>query len=636
MSTHPFFLGRQSRRAERLERFSKIGEALRKEAGGWDLKDKLSNSSARSKTLPECISGAISTTRNLLAEFEFPAPPQIVYTGTKAVRTANDDRYSPVEDGVIMLVARFITTSGVKNEVQIPVQIRQGEILQPSVMFHNGTMAVIAPSSVKEIIQAGTFQQPQPSRGIFSGPLTHQEQQHWFDSSTAPTMDHSRFNPGMFGKMSMQQLLRSAVRGQGEFNNVVAQTKPEDWDEETEGPQEQPEKYATIGKALASYNPVRIAQQPGIVRRSQLGVQPGRGDMRMKATPATTVGDRVETVVSFDPDQTAQMADGNLRQAIRSFILELGTKKEWRDWGTVADVQIDDIDRKKGEATVSFKSSETSAPQYSAPSIREGSKIAESEKWRCTNQNCPDYLKDKSKVANCETCNQPLTGSITPQKTEFQDKDATWRQRSARKATTGPSQDESSLQPAERDKSENIHTGDEVKLTKSKVVRSRGGGMHTLEKGEKGKVVGDIFGDGLHLKVKFEDAAEAITIPRSHLKKGGKIASQYDYNCPDCNYPLTQDPETRDLDDTGAKYKCDRCQSTYLRDELKLPKKESRHSETPQDMVKKIVAEIRALRESGYPPIDCIITAKKRYGSVGEQALKQARVEGLLEPEVKK
>jgi hypothetical protein len=706
MSNHPFFTGRQARRAARQETHSKVGEALRREAGGaWDLSRKLHGTS-RPKTLPECITAAIGITRDLLAEFDFPSPPQLSYTGVKEVKTANNERNSPVEDGVLMLVARFQTVSGVRNEIQIPVQIRQGSILQPSVFLHNGTMSVIAPSSVKEILASGTFKQTYPAREMFSGPISPQDQQHWYDSTQNSKMDHSRFSPGMFGRTSQnnQQLLRAAVRGQATFEKAVtaqldyssgqtwvcpqcsrpsAVAGPMGWRKCPCGwtenlPMDLQESDSPRQSEMAPTTPVA----PVVTARiAQLGVQPGRGDIKMKASPATTVGNRVESVITFDTDQTAQMSDGNLRQAIRSFVLELGSKKEWRDWGTVADIQVDDIDRKNGEATVSFKSSEIAAPQYAAPTIKDASrKLADGEKWRCTNQNCPEYLKDGSKEEACKACDQPMTGSITPRKTEF-DKDANWLRRASKIAqeememvcpgcgkrspvnqqhpmfenwkqkglkyfcfqcgknqkcriepkiaAVGPSQSDSSLQPAERDKSENLHTGDWVKLDKEKVVRSRGGGMTTLPKGTKGEIVADVFGDGLHLKVKFDDAAEVITIPRTHLRKdssGRTAQGRTDVKCSGCQKVMSsEEVESAEGNEEGKK--CRECSSQHH---------EASVVQNPKQMIQKIVGEIKGLRETGYAPIDCILTARQRYGELGIQALKVAKVEGLLDSEVKR
>jgi hypothetical protein len=136
------------------------------------------------------------------------------------------------------------------------------------------------------------------------------------------------------------------------------------------------------------------------------------------------------------------------------------------------------------------------------------------------------------------------------------------------------SQVETDLAPAERDHQDDFKVGDEVKLTKEKVVRSRGGGIVTLDTNAKGVVIADKFGDGQVLQVDFRGVK--VDVKKDMLKTASKTAAQ------------------------GV-------------DE------------------RKIVAEIKSLRDYGYSPIDVIMTARQRYGKMGESALKQAKAKGLLE-----
>jgi hypothetical protein len=370
-----------------------------------------------------------------------------------------------IADGIVMLHARFLTKTGVRDSFDVPVLIRDGQVLQPSVIMHEGRMKVLAPSSVKEMVARGTFVQEAPPRGLFSGPMTHAEIGQW-NQIERDSRTTERMNPGMFSVSSSANLLRAAVRGDVAF------------------------------------------------RQAQLGEQPSRAAMGLKATPAARVGDRIVTQLTWDVDATEAMGDHNLQHALKSYVLELGTKKEWRDWGTIADVQIDEFDRDAGTARASFKSSEISAPQLSGADF-------------------DDLTKN---------------------------------------AAIGPSQDETDLQPAEREQGDRFHIGDTVKLTKGQLLRNRGGGTDTVTKGTKGQVVGDMFGDGLTLKIVFEDvSSEPMIIPASHVKKASTVTAE------------------------------------------------------------KIVQEIENLRRGGYSPIDVIPTVRQRYGLLGETALKQAKAKGLLD-----
>lgn len=486
MFKHPYFSQRADRRASRQASFGAVRSAVREAASGsWDLKERLNGEGVgRPSTLPETIRKVIASVRGTLDSIgEFPIPPTIEYQSVRSIRAAagGTERNPLIADGVIMLHARFITKTGVRDEFDVPVMIREGQVVQPSVIVHGGTLKVLAPSSIREMVASGTFTQQAPSRGQFSAPLSHDEAIQW-NQVERSYKTRTRLNPGMFSVSASSTLLRAAVRGDHAFE--------------------------------------------GAQRTAQLGAQPSRAAMGFSASPGTRVGDRIVTQITWEPERVEGMGDANLQYAIRSYVLELGTKKEWRDWGTIADVQVDGLDREDGSARVSFKSSEISAPQLSGAAFE-------------------DLDRSASISRRC--------------------------------AAIGPSQDETHLEPAERDRSGQFHIGDEVKLTKGQLLRNRGGGTEVVPKGTVGKVVGDIFGDGLNLKVVFEDVSpQQMVIPASHIKRASVAVI------------------------AGV-------------------------------TAEKIITEIANLRQAGYSPIDAILTTRKRYGGLGEAALKQAKTDGLLD-----
>ena len=405
---HPFFKQQAQRRERRLASFSRVGEALRREAGsGWDLKERLnSDSFGRPATLPETIKKVIATVRDTLDQLgEFPVPPVIEYQSIRSVRSAagGTEQTPLIEDGVIMLHARFLTKTGVRDSFDVPVLVREGQVLPPSVIMHEGTMKVLAPSSVREMVARGTFTQQAPSRGLFSGPLTHEEVTQWNQIERDNKMQ-TRLNPGMFTVSSARDLVRAAVRGDAAFDKACmeheAQTAEYDYklrgtDQDQSGTlydlckvldSSKRNTGASIvrsdGTMVAFYDDAQRTVAPTsqaneyerstcedvkpFLRGAQLGDQPSRASMGFKASPGTRVGDRIMSIITWDPENVESMSDQNIHHSIRSFVLELGTKKEWRDWGTIADVQIDEFDRGEGSARVSFKSSEISAPQLSA------------------------------------------------------------------------------------------------------------------------------------------------------------------------------------------------------------------------------------------------------------------------------
>jgi hypothetical protein len=528
-------------RQSRSERASLIREALRREGGGvWDLREKLQGNWGAPKTANECIRQAVTATRDLLSEFPFPSPPDIHYMGMKSLRMASDHR---VDDGVIMLEASFLTKSGVRNHTQIPVLVRQGQVLQPSVFLVEGTAKVISPSAVDDLLKQGTFSHPSMPRTPFGAPLSPAESNDWRQTKkdVGPV---PRVNPGMFSTASKRVALRG---GAASIEHRTAEQIY--FGEFTERMQDRGYRGSKeLWNALASgdlnprgFDPAEVAEARNMVEGVDMvddanpasndeplwdrdarrtaglpnNLPPARGDLRLQATPATRVGDRVMTTVKWDPDQVSGMSDGNVLNMVRSFVLELGTKKEWRDWGTIADVQIDYFDRDLGEADVTFKSSEISAPQLAGADLR--------------------------------------MAALGPDRSE---------------------DDATDLDPAEReDIDQNLHVGDEVKLTEAFPSRSRGGKTYDLPKGSKGHVVKDVFGDGVHLEVQFHDEVRTV-VPAEMLKRASQRQAQ---------------------------------------------------------TVPQVLNEIESLRSCGYSPVDVILTMRQRYGSLGDQALSQARKQKMLD-----
>jgi hypothetical protein len=518
------------KRAEREVLFEKVRDVLHKQGSAWDLADR-TKGIGRPGSMPESITAALNTTRELLNTFPFPSTPRIEYVGSKVFKTASEDRYAAIDEGIIMLTASFRTLSGVRNEIDIPVYIKEGQVVQPSVFLSDGVIRVIAPSSIDEMVRKGTFTQKIPERAMFSPPL----------AGVAPQQDikqRVRLNPGMFTTSATRKLLAAAVRGDEREFQAAAKTVwqlPDQIPCPTCGNRAQqtislqsPNTPTYFCDICDDYVPEdKLPEEARIASLKTAGedeedveehnLPPAKGDMVFQVGDLETIGDRAFVDISWDPEIAEGFSNNGLKQAILSFVNQRSTHKEHRDWGMVADVQLEELDTDKGEAIVSFKSSEIAAPQL-APAKLEARKVAEEK---------------------------PEDGALL-------------------------SQVDSEHQPAERDHTDDFHVGDEVKLSEKYTVKGRGGGMVTLDASSKGVVITDKFGDGQVFTVDF-DGVKA-DVKKDFLKKASAGVD-----------------------------------------------------------VRKIVAEIKSLREYGYSPIDVIQVARERYGTLGEQALKQAKAKGLLQ-----
>src|SRR5690554_319497 len=132
--THRFFKGKDQRRAIRRSLYAEsLADAIRKEATGWDHLKRLEGGD-QPQNLRGVIASAIQKTEALLGQFNFPRKPEITYTRVKDIRTGARDRQA-VMDGCVMLQAKFATLSGVRSSVVIPVMIKEGKVIDPSVFI---------------------------------------------------------------------------------------------------------------------------------------------------------------------------------------------------------------------------------------------------------------------------------------------------------------------------------------------------------------------------------------------------------------------------------------------------------------------------------------------------------------------
>jgi hypothetical protein len=458
--------------AARHELFDHLPEMLR-QGSAWDLSDKLKGV-GKPQSAPETITAALIATKELLNSFHFPMAPQVQYTGMRVLKSAANEKHSTVEEGMLMFTASFRTLSGVRNQIEIPVMVKEGQVIQPSVFIHEGTIRVIAPSSIDEMVRRGTFTQTVPERSIYTPPPK--------GTPTSSEVRRTRMNPGMFSMSGARNLLKAAVAGEGEFKRVandlpgvaekfvlfvlpsMDQDDP-DFDIESaiqdyadgegvdaeqlaaEIEKKDPSLFRSASRIAQSDELEQIGLSSGVddifdllkqVRDADPGeyvqdswgyeeldtantlkekgfltqdsqayfkltdkgkaalnrtaaadekegdedgeerhnLPPAKGDMVYNVGALETIGDRAYVDISWDPEVAEGFSNNGLRQSVLEFVKQRSTHKDHSDWGMIADPQIEEIDVDAGEAIVSFKSSEISAPQL-APAKLEARKSAQ-------------------------------------------------------------------------------------------------------------------------------------------------------------------------------------------------------------------------------------------------------------------
>ncbi len=111
---------------------------------------------------------AHAAVQEALAPLRFPFGWTARYQGVK--RTAGTGPFG-VTDGVINMDVEFRTHLGARCHLQVPVFVRAGRALRPSVFIHEGHTSVITQTALDDILGAYTLTKPILDRQMFSPPV---------------------------------------------------------------------------------------------------------------------------------------------------------------------------------------------------------------------------------------------------------------------------------------------------------------------------------------------------------------------------------------------------------------------------------------------------------------------------------
>lgn len=147
---------------------------------------------------------AIAMASQVLSNYVLPNKPSLRYSGVHKAKTA---KKGGITDGVVTVNASFRTPSGVTTAFDMPIEIRAGEILEPSVVVFNGVPKIIAQSTFDHMSDIGTFYQNSQDRSIYGSPLTNDQAKH------TSRIKSKRINKGLFSSPSNRLAVKDAIAG---------------------------------------------------------------------------------------------------------------------------------------------------------------------------------------------------------------------------------------------------------------------------------------------------------------------------------------------------------------------------------------------------------------------------------------
>lgn len=177
---HPLFAHKQKMLNNLRKSVKKHAQQMEEEEKGMipDTDDVFGQPSVEStsndKKLSSLIRDSIVTTEEIFSQFDFPLPPKVSYNRVRDVKYSKINS-NEVVSGIVVLNCKVATISGASKQLEIPVSIVRGQVIQPSILLYEGRMPVIAQSTIDEIVQRSTSYELTQMRGMYSPPLNQDE-----------------------------------------------------------------------------------------------------------------------------------------------------------------------------------------------------------------------------------------------------------------------------------------------------------------------------------------------------------------------------------------------------------------------------------------------------------------------------
>lgn len=165
---------RRVRREARLDSMEGLGHALRGELQ-WSIKDQGENDSGIPLTHGQHPGTAgLMAVGDALSALDIPAGFTVRFKGMS--RTSGRGAHG-MSDGIITVSATARSETGINVHFDIPMIVKNSRLLEPSVIIHDGTIRVLAQSTLDELLGRVTFTCPLPTRNsLFSPPPAREEE----------------------------------------------------------------------------------------------------------------------------------------------------------------------------------------------------------------------------------------------------------------------------------------------------------------------------------------------------------------------------------------------------------------------------------------------------------------------------
>jgi hypothetical protein len=246
---------------------------------------------------------AIDLVRDMLGSYILPNRPDLGYSGLRSVRLIQNNK---IAEGVITIHAEFRTRTGINVGIDIPVEVREGQLMEPSVVVVDGSPRIVAQSTFDAIVANNTFKEDARIRSIYSAPHTSAQNKLELENRRVQT----RVNNGLFSIPANRTALRNILAGKS------AQYVEHDYKTFDPARNVDPENFlnpAEREQGLMSGDTTSLSEEVEVKNRG------GGVDSYPSGSKVTIVrdraGDGTSYVVEFDDGYQAIIESGLLKKA---------------------------------------------------------------------------------------------------------------------------------------------------------------------------------------------------------------------------------------------------------------------------------------------------------------------------------
>ncbi|APU88872.1 hypothetical protein Rctr197k_043 [Virus Rctr197k] len=494
-------LGRSSGRVTSEQAMLDELDALAKFAAGWNLskEDAIQEGAPLGNQHPGAA--AILIVRQVLGEYDLPTEVDLRYHGIK--RASGHGAYS-VDEGIVYVQATLRSISGPRHHIDIPVIIREGRVLAPSILLHQGTPRILTQHTFDDIIGMGEFTAKAPDRPNMYAPPPDKD-------ASSPQREVPRLAPNMFRPLPSRAIISSAVRGYHTTDTCPACGGSGEVEDER-GPLTCPTcgGYGTLPEEEPPM-PGMDQDADGAVLRRTLEPTPGKGQ------PASYGQDFAEkTKLHYTPDAEEELAMKLLQQRRRlktrpkrsdELNMTAGAHEEW-----VIEMVSEQIARETAAIIREGHMGQEHANEYmltKAERIVHKRDLAEK-----IVQAAQPLLTEALGAGPGGGC---MGGNCSHQHHAFYEPDVTGVLENGSLGRDVPGANGSHLDVAERPTKGMFGPGTAVRLKHEATARDRGGVVYMLPKGSRGQVVRDVDGAGRAYYVRFAELGITATVPKEAL-----------------------------------------------------------------------------------------------------------------------